>query len=499
MSRHSDNNLSFDFEYRCALCQAIESWTDNAEANNPAAFKYRGANLKYAVECHLYYLFVNSEFLYSFFTQCMHEKLPETIVFSTKLERDLALFLCKKNLPPSRLKVHSLASLHRLRSWTEHWASYLLRQLHPSHELDTKESNIFIHVIHEKFVRYLQPITDCLPVPFNYLVYPSRKSLKPFLSQQGIPFIDYAGLGDLSTIHNPGKVLANFLPIIRYYDRLYASLSQLRPKCMLLVEGNSPQDEIINQVCLQLSIPVVCLQQGWSPIIHNGFRNMSYSKMLVWGKGFAELLQPYNPKQKFIVTGSHVISSELQVSQLSQAVDRKAISFFLQGPGDRLVTKKGWEELIELIEWVASEFKEVPILVREHPNAPLPRQKCIEILKYSNVRLVPPSDYSLVEVFSISRLSIAIFSTTILESIAAGVLPMVFNVTSMPALYPDIHAAGAGIEVKSLEEAKKTIHRLLTEADVYQQFEPNIKQFQAKYFYQGKNKERIIEEITSLI
>ena len=69
----------------------------------------------------------------------------------------------------------------------------------------------------------------------------------------------------------------------------------------------------------------------------------------------------------------------------------------------------------------------------------------------------------------------------------------------MPALYPDIHAAGAGIEVKSLETAQKTIRRLLTKADVYQQFEPNIKQFQAKYFYQGKNKERIIKEITSLI
>ena len=499
MSRHLDSNLSSDFEYRCALCQAIESWTDNAEVNNPAAFKYRGANLKYAVERSLYFSFSKSEFLYSFFTQWMHEKLPETIAFSTKLERDLALYLYKKKLPPSRLRVHSLASLHHLRSWTEHWARYLLRQLHPSPELDTKESKILIHVIHEKFVRYLQPITDCLPVPFNYLVYPSRKSLKPFLSQQGIPFIDSNGLGEFSTIYNPGKVLANFLPIIRYYDRLYASLSQLQPKCMLLVEGNSPPDEIINQVCLQLSIPVVCLQQGWSPIIHNGFRNMSYTKMLVWGEGFAELLQTYNPKQKFIVTGSHVISSELQVRQLSQAVDRKAISFFLQSPNDRLVTKNGWGKLIELIEWSASEFKEIPILVREHPIYPLPRKECMEILKFSNVRLVPPSDYSLVEVFSISCLSIAIYSTTILESIAAGVLPMIFNLTSMPALYPDIHAAGAGIEVKSLEAAKKTIRRLLTEADVYQQFEPKMKQFQAKYFYQGKNKERIIEEITSLI
>ena len=499
MSRHSDSNRSFGFEYSCALCQAIESWTDNAEANNPAAFKYRGANLKYAVERSLYFSFANSEILYSFFTQWMDEKLPETIEFSNKLEQDLALYLCKKNLSPSRLRVHSLASLRYLRSWTGHWARYLLRQLQPPPKLDAKESKILIHVIHEKLVRYLQPITDCLPVPFNYLVYSQRKRLKPFLSQQGIPFIDSTGLGDLSTIHNPGKVLANFLYIIRYYDYIYGSLSQLQPKCMLLVEGNSSPDEIINQVCLQLSIPVVCLQQGWSPIIHNGFRNMSYTKMLVWGEGFAELLQPYNPKQKFIVTGSHVISSELPVNQLGQAVDRHAISFFLQSPFDRLVTKKGWEELIKLIKWTASEFKEVPILVREHPAYPLPKRQCIEILEFSNVRLVPPSDYSLVEVFSISRLSVSIFSTTILESIAAGVLPMIFNVTSMPALYPDIHAAGAGIEVKSLEAAKKTIHRLLTEANFYQQFEPKIKQFQAKYFYQGKNKERIIKEITSLI
>ena len=53
-------------------------------------------------------------------------------------------------------------------------------------------------------------------------------------------------------------------------------------------------------------ISCLCIQQGWSPIVHNGFRNMSFSAMLTWGEGFAELLRPHNPAQRFVVTGSPV-------------------------------------------------------------------------------------------------------------------------------------------------------------------------------------------------
>lgn len=504
MSRQAGNDLRF--EYIQGLCQAIEAFTRNTEANDPAAFEYRGANLKYAVERDLYFSFVNNIQLYTFFTQWMQNELPEVTELTTELERDLALYLSGGSIAPGRVRVrplyrsHPRALLLRLLSWTWNWVLPLSLRFRPTPLPKGKETTVLIYVIHEKFVRYLRPVTDRLPVSFAYLLT-ANQNLKPFLVKQELPFIDSTGLFQPSIGRQFMGVLAlaDFRHLAIRYDQLYASLRYRKPECVVLAEGNAPQDEIVNQVCRQLSIPVVCLQQGWSPIVHNGFQNMSYTKMLVWGDGFAELLQPYNPNQKFVVVGNHITDSEAVTSRLSHTVGRKAICFFMQSPS-AMITKESWNEFLKLVKWVASEFTETPIIVREHPSYPLVSHERAELVKFTNVRLTPPGDYSLAEVLNASRLTVSIYSSTILESIAAGVLPLIFNMTSLPAFFPDVHAAGAGIEVKSLEAARRVIRRILTDADYVRQFEPGIEQFRMKYFYRDNRKpvNRIVEEIISL-
>lgn len=504
MSRQTGSDLGY--EYIQQLCQAIEAYTGDAEANNPRAFEYRGANLKYAVERNLYFSFVKNNRLYTFFTQWMRGEPPEVTRLTTKLERDLALYLCGENLAPGRVRVRLLYRLYpcvllpRLRRWIRNCVHPLSLRLHPVPLPERKEVAVLIYaIVHEKFVRYLRPVVECLPVPSAYLVVMDQK-LKPFFVKEGIPFIDTTGLGTRSNGQSLGQVLAKFRNLTTCYDYLYESLRFLKPRCVVVVEGNAPQNEIANQVCQQLSIPVVCLQHGWSPIVHNGFRNMSYTKMLVWGEGFAELLEPYNPNQKFVVTGSHIINSEVVTSRLSHNGGRKAISFFLQSPSG-LITKESWDEFLKLVKWVAGEFTEVPILVREHPGYPLASQERADLIKFPNVRLTPAGDYSLAEVLSASCLAVSTYSSTILESIAAGVLPLIFNTTSLPTFSPDVQAAGAGIEVKNLEAARQVVSRILTDATYVQQFKPAIEKFQMKYFYRDNHKavERIVGEILSLI
>src|SRR5437867_9282060 len=57
-----------EYEFVEALCASIEDYTAAAERQWPTAFVYAGANLRYAVERALYFRFVNSEHLYSYFT-----------------------------------------------------------------------------------------------------------------------------------------------------------------------------------------------------------------------------------------------------------------------------------------------------------------------------------------------------------------------------------------------------------------------------------------------
>jgi hypothetical protein len=264
-----------------------------------------------------------------------------------------------------------------------------------------------------------------------------------------------------------------------------------------MVEGNSPQDEVLNQVCQQLSVPIICIQQGWSPIIHNGFRNMTYTKMLVWGEAFKELLQPYNPHQQFVVTGSHIIDCIALPSHRAQ-LSHKGICFFLQGI-TRLINKNQWAEFLELVKWVATKFTHTRILVREHPSCPLSNEERAEFEQFPNIFLVPTTKYSIGEVLQASRLSVSIYSSTILESIAAGVPPLIFNATSLPRYLPDVQAAGSGIEVKDSESARNEIVRIMTDEGYAAKFEPGLQRFRRQYFCQddGKPVERIVEEIAS--
>lgn len=489
------------YEYVQSLIRAIEAFTCDIEAKNPAAFQYRGANLKYAVERSLYFSHVNNERLYTVFVQWVRDELPPVIDLATVLERDLAVYLCGRDLAPTSARVRPffqlLRSLSHLRKWTRHLALYPWMRLRTVSLARKRKAAVLIHVVHDKFVRYLRPVTDRMPVSFAYLLT-ANQVMKPFLKKQGLPFIECARLLKLSSGSQLEGVMARFRYLAALYDQLHSILKVLRPQCMVVVEGNAPEDEIANQVSRQLSISIVCIQQGWSPVVHNGFRNMSYTKMLVWGEGFAKLLQPYNPNQKFVAVGNHAVHSHFVESRLGGGADRKAVCFFLQAPG-RLIAEASWRKFLNLVKRVASEFKEVPVLVREHPSFPLAKEPLAELLKFPNVRFVSPGDYSLTEVLSASRLTVSIYSSTILESIAAGVLPVIFNMTSLPAYFPDVHAAGAGIEVKTFEKAIEVIRRILTDEFYVRQFVPAMRQFRDKYFCQGGQEavDRIVEEITS--
>jgi hypothetical protein len=63
---------------------------------------------------------------------------------------------------------------------------------------------------------------------------------------------------------------------------------------------------------------------------------------------------------------------------------------------------------------------------------------------------------------NISDLSVSIYSSTILESIASDVVPMIFNLDSFPNYFPDIAKIGMGIEIKTLEQAQNTIKSIIS-------------------------------------
>jgi hypothetical protein len=261
----------------------------------------------------------------------------------------------------------------------------------------------------------------------------------------------------------------------RYFEQAFR---ESRPQKIVVVEGNSLYDEVCNVVGKKYGVPTVCLQQGWAPVIHNGFRDMNYDQFLVWGKGFQDILQPYNPHQKFEVVGSHVIA--LSNDSLGQTLHPKAITFFVQTVC-ALISQESYDAFWGLILWTAQTFKQSLIYIRDHPGALFSESQKQQIAQFPNIVLKSPEQTSLTDVLKETQLAVSIGSTTILESIASGIVPLVVSIGSMPRYSPPLE--GAGIECFSIPEAQKILALFEQDRHAFlQPFEAASVNFKARYF-----------------
>jgi len=338
---------------------------------------------------------------------------------------------------------------------------------------------VLFHVVHPKFAEYLKPVTDKFPGQYAYLVT-IDKGLAGMFEQMGLPHVDpQCGSSSVTAAFVKGPLLY-FVNLIDAVDTMYSAISSMKPKCVVVVEGNASLDVVTSEVCKLFSIPVLCIQQGWSPYVHSGFRNMSFANMFVWGRGFVKLLAGYNPQQHFTVVGNHAIYRSV-IQTVQGPHSGRAISFFLQAPC-ALLSKAGYEQFVDLIASCAASHPNVRMLVREHPSYPLPVGLRARLSVHVNVHFSAPATDSLAELIQASDLVVSVFSTVLLEAIALGTVPLVCNIGSLPQYEPDIAGTGAGIEVKTVEAAKQVIDRAIDEPDFLERYRQKLKLIADEFF-----------------
>lgn len=328
-----------------------------------------------------------------------------------------------------------------------------------------------------RFVRYLEPLTRAFAGRHAFVVPAGAHDVQTALDAEDKPFLSAlvarAGLRPL------GSMIGSYAPYLGFLaDGVEAALRRLGPRVVVLAEGNSPDDEVINQVCKKLGIPAVCIQQGWSPIFHPGFCNLSYDTMLVWGAGFADLLAPTNPKQQFVSTGNFALTSDF-----TDPSDKPpGVLFFHQDLDRGLGGVRGSAMVIALAERLAAARPDIPIHYRPHPLVPLDDASAARLRQFANVTIQNTVDVPLDEALRQVCVSVSIYSTTILESIAAGTVPVIFNMTTMPRYCPDVAAAGAGLELRTLDDAFTAIDRLLSDRAHLSSFTDPMARFARRFF-----------------
>ena len=481
------------YAYTCDLCAAIERYTAGKVTQNPNTFIYCKMNLQHAIERQLYIRCINSVSLFTFYASLQHVTKAVKVTNLESIEVDIA-----REFPGAgdmeivaRFESHSLPGYYHLKWLYKYLRAHFLNKRRLSNKVGLVDPPVLFHVVHPKFATYLKAIVNYLALnQYAYLVTLDT-SLVTALESQGEPYV-LEGRRP-GTIHSVflNRTLQRYDGLIDIADSVYSALSRIRPRCVVVTEGNAPQDIITAEVCSQLAIPIFCIQQGWSPLVHSGFRNMSFDNMFVWGDGFAKLLAPYNPRQCFTVTGSHVIQaiSHEPPNLQSQSM---VISFFLQSPC-ALLSTNGYEDFIELIVWCAKEYPAVRFVVREHPSYPVPVTLRAKMNEYDNIAFSSPIRDALSEVIRESSLVVSVFSTVLLEAVALGTVPLICSIGSMPNFEPDLE--GAAIEVYSVEEAKKEIHQVVCDPSYLDRYKSQLAIVYAQYFSNGNAARTISDKI----
>jgi hypothetical protein len=458
-------DLGFDFTLD--LCAAIGLTTSESKLSDSGAFDYRGVDLAYAIERELYIELVNNASVRASYDAARAGAASTVATVGRPVESEVVRRLIPGgavaiSFPPSRARRigRSLRdSLVRRGGGATSTASV------------SATGPILVLLHHPKFLDFVQPVLDRLD-PANVVIASTHAGVGEIHLSLRRPVAPVPAA--LRGMHSPPA-----------YDTSRALLTRLRPRTVLAIEGNHPWDEAVNRAARDLGLPCFCLQHGWSPIVHSGFRNMSFSELFVWGEGFAELLRPFNPDQRFTATGNPALAGTTSADAKRQlalvAQDRKLVAFFLQSTS-QLISADQIASFQTLISEFVDRFPDAHALVREHPSAPLGEAERATLLATPGVTLIPPVEFPLRDVLAACRSTVSMYSTTILESIAMLVPPVVFNATSLPRYSPDVEAEGAGIEDRTRADVLETLDRLLHDDAYHASFRPALERFRGRFF-----------------
>lgn len=467
------------FDYTRDLCRAIERLTASAVRRDSHAYVYRGMQLRYAVERMLYIKGINSEALFQhYLAHRVGDGGVVTKLPLTSVESDVAFFLCTQRStddhPPRRVGRWLMETAKSVYSWVRRRGRLRARAARTA----VHRRDILIHVVNAKFANYLEPVTRELdPGSYAYLST-GDAGLAEQLVQQGYPVVSLPTKGSLHQHVFCSYALSEFLQLTHDADATLAALRVLQPKCTVVVEGNAPMDVITAEASRLLGIPCYCVQQGWSPYAHCGFRNMGYTEMFVWGQRFAEMLRPYNPGQVFRVTGSHALRAQ---GAFPPRKSVETLSFFLQAPC-ALLGNQAYEDFFDLIDSVAQAYSHVRVIVREHPGHPVPYESRQKLQICSNVHFSILADEPLAEVIATSDLVVSVFSTVLLEAMAMNVVPLICSIGAMRRYEPAIAAAGAAIEVQSVADARRAIDEVIAEPERLARVRRSMSEIAGEFF-----------------
>ncbi len=440
--------------YQARLIDAVERYVSDKRKESIGGLSYRGADFGRAIAIDLYFGLVNDGAFREVCRKHMETGARPAADEGTSLSPKATMLLPYMTGDRTGWSGRLRKSLRRNIASVVDWSGTGTTKPSASQKPSVKGRVAFL-AITGRFADYLSPIERQLSAPALWIAA-AKSPLKDRLAENGRQVVTY-DFDDARTLtRTVRRQLTEWPSLAAQFDVMRDVLSRHDISTIVMAEGTHPIDEIVNLAARSLGIRTVCIQQGWSPVVHNGFREMRFDAFCVWGAQFARMLELHNPAQAFFVTGNHVIGP----GGGADRSEKSAISFFLQH-GSVLITEEAWQNMLRLVSWTAERFSDRKILVREHPAIPIRDEERAHLASLSNVEMSPATERPLADVLDESLVAVAIFSTTLIEAVVRGAVPLIVNVTGIARHHPDLEQMGLGVEVHDYDAAREALERLV--------------------------------------
>lgn len=322
-------------------------------------------------------------------------------------------------------------------------------------ELERYRGQLLVYVLNKRHLLYLTGFIKQLHQPILLLSeyeLPDDTDLPDYVTAFTVES------GSSGRYTNP-FVENHFPNLFVCFDTFSSLLEILHPKGVVLLEGGSLQAHVLATVSESCNIPSYCIQQGWPSFFHTMFREMPYRYFLTWGKAFSTLWQSTNPKPEFIPIGY-----TLPVSAERKKESKNCITFFLQGPF--FISDAHYEEeVVALIKNTALRMPEQRFLVKPHPAYRPSGHTFEQLFLLTNVE--DASFVNVEEVFLQTLVSVSHYSSTLVEGVIHGCLPLVYDPTTGSRYRPDIENLELGLIASTPSEFYEKLLQIISRKNFF--------------------------------
>lgn len=382
------------------------------------------------------------------------EYIEKNILSQNSLKEINSIFeRSKKNWKKIFIQIPGLITFKQKINWLSH------------HKKKTTKGKPLLFVTHWKHAYYLKNSKLFENLSPSWLVDSPSAAKKIGLDEN-----DY-----LAAIKKPFKPSNKDFPFNKLYDmasELKITLINLKPSAIFVVEGDNPYHSLLAEIGHQINIPVYCFQWGF---FHQNarktkFAEMKFSKFLSWGPIFEDQLKLFNLQQEFISFGP-LVSNMLSKKRNKIIILSQYVTAY--------ITKSDQRLLLKLANSLAERFPD-QVFWRPHPSE-ITNNKELLNLKDRKFHLLDSKE-NLMTQLNNSVIAIGIGSSSLIDALYCGVIPISFNTTCLKEFPFPLVKHGVGLEYKNFKEALDQITILLKNKEKIKSMQNRISIMHSSFF-----------------